>query len=191
MTTKQLTIIETLEQEVTAIATQQVSISSTSEMTSASERRAWLKDKIKFLKDHKEVLYRPYKDKIDQINEVYKPIEKMLTDSEKAYSAEMSRYQTALIASAKIESDKIAARVKEGSGNLSAHTAMERMNAIEKPSVLAETNFINRPKLSIVDITLIPHSYFILDEKALKADLDKGIVVPGATLVDSFEPRSK
>lgn len=185
--------IVALEQEVIHIASKalQFNITSTERLTEASGTREWLKEKIKFLKGHKELLYRPYKDKIDAINEVYKPIEKMLTEAEKAISISMGSYQTAEVARAKSEADAIASRVKEGKGYLKPETAMEKIANIETPAILADTNFVNRPKLSITNINVIPKEYFIVDEKKLEADLKSGKVVPGAILVDNYEPRTR
>lgn len=185
--------IVALEQEVTHIASKalQFSITSNERLQEASGTREWLKEKIKFLKGHKELLYRPYKDKIDAINEVYKPIEKMLTDAEKAISVSMGAYQTRMIAEAKEKADKIAARVAPGRGNLSPATAMEKIANIDTPATLAETGFVNRPIVKINDISSIPDEYFVLDLKAVEKALKEGKIVPGAVLVDNYEPRTK
>ena len=160
-------------------------------MADASAYREQLKNTLSIVETVHETQYRPLKDQVDLVTAKFSPLEKSLTSVVKSLNSSMGAYQTKLIKDAQIEAEKIAARIGEGKGHLKFETAMAKLADITRPEVLAETGFINRPKLSIVDITLIPKEYFVLDEKALKAALDKGVVVPVATLVDSFEPRSK
>lgn len=185
--------LTTLTNDITPIVSEALSLSitSTSDMTHASALREQLKNTIAIVETVKETQYRPIKDKLDEVTGKFKPLEKMLKEATDKLSKDMGVYQTRIIAEAKAEADRIAARVGVGKGHLKPETAMEKIANIETVPVLDETNFINRPKLSITDINKIPREYLIVDEKKLEADLKSGKVVAGATLVDSYEPRTR
>lgn len=168
-----------------------ISITSPERMTEASELRERLKNTLAIVEEVKEKYFRPAKNEADKIAEKYNPTIKKLEKVTKDLSEAMGKYQTSLIASAKLEADKIASRVKEGSGNLSASTAMERMNAIERPEVLAETSMINKPIPEITDPLAIPREYLVPDMKLIEAELKAGVTIPGVHLVDNYQPRSR
>lgn len=185
--------IQVIEEQANPVVQEALSlnITSTSDMTHASTLREQLKNTIAIVETVKETQWRPIKDQLDSVSSKFKPLEKMLKEATDKLSKEMGAYHTRMIAEAKAEADKIAARVGEGKGHLKPETAMAKIEAIDTPAILAETGFVNRPKLQVNDISSIPDEYFVLDEKAVEKALKEGKIVPGAVLVDNYEPRQK
>ena len=190
MTNNEITIIEKQVSPVVQQASQ-LAISSTEQLTSASELREKIKEVQKQVEDDKERLYRPIKDALDEVNTRYAPFEKPLKDALKIVNDKMSVYQTAEIARAKAEADKIAARVAPGKGNLSVGKALEKIEAIEAPVELDLTGFTNRPVVVVTNDSLIPRHFLIPDFKAIEIALKAGTVVPGVILENRYTPKSK
>jgi hypothetical protein len=100
---------------------------------------------------------------------------------------EQSRYMTLESKRIREEEAKIAARVKDGRGNLSVETAVKKISEIEKPEQKVVTSagavkFREIPKLKITDASKVPATYLIIDEVKLFADLKAGAKVEGAEI---------
>lgn len=190
MTTKQITV---LEQQVTPVVSQAqlLSITSTEQLTSASELRENIKRVQKDIEADKEELYRPAKMVLDEINSRYAPFEKPLKEALKIVNDKMSTYQTQVLRAQQEAEAKIAARVKEGKGNLSASSAMAKMEALEAPVELDLTGFAKKEVLVITDESLIPREFMMPNENAITLALKAGRTISGATLETKLIPRSK
>lgn len=124
---------------------------------------------------------------------MFDPIEKPAKAAKDELRSKIAEYQTEQMRIAEEEEEKIAARVKAGKGNLSAETAIKKMEGIERPDRKVETesgslNFRPTKKLKITDALLIPRHYLVVDEKLLLEDLKKGVAVYGATLETVMVP---
>lgn len=185
--------IQTITEQVNPVILEvsQLSITSAEHMVRASTLREQLKNTIKIVETVKETQYRPIKDQLDEVAGKFKPVEKMLKDATDKLNKAMGAFQTKLIADAKIEADKIASRIKPGSGNLSIDTALEKIANIETPIALDMTGFVNKPKLVIIDESIIPREFMVPNLPAIEVAIKEGKVVPGCEMVANYIPRSK
>lgn len=190
MTNKEITV---LERQVSPVVSQasQLSITSTELLTSASELREKIKEVQNQVANDKELLYRPIKDALDEVNSRYAPFEKPLAEALKIVNSKMSAYQTALVAKQRADEAKIAARIGEGKGKLKIETALNQIDALLKPATLEMTGFTQKPTLVITDESLIPREFMTPNEPAILLALKEGKVVPGAEIVIIHIPRSK
>jgi len=138
------------------------------------------------VKEKKETLTKPINTALKNIRAMFKPLEETYQGAIEMLRSKMSTYQTAEVARVREEEAKIAARVKEGKGNLSIDTAVKKMEAIATPEKEVSTlaglvQFRESKILKVLDINLIPKEYFNLDEARLLKDLKAGIQVAGAT----------
>lgn len=123
----------------------------------------------------------------------WKPIELMYAAPIERVRKLISDYQTKVTQLAKDEEAKIASRVGDGRGKLSVDTAVRKMGEIDQPTKKVETRFGSITfrtdrELRINDASLIPDSFYVLDEKAVKKALEAGQVVPGAVLEEVQVP---
>lgn len=190
MTTKQLTV---LEKEVSPVVQEasQLNIGSTEELTNASTLREKIKHVQKVIESDKEELYRPIKTALDEVNARYAPYEKPLKEALKIVNDKMSAYQTAVIKKQREEEAKIAARIGEGKGKLKVETALNKIAMVEKPAVLEDTGFVNKPVVVVINDGLIPRWFLTPDFKAIEIALKEGKDVPGCRLEDRLIPKSR
>lgn len=109
---------------------------------------------------------------------------------------QMSKYQTKKVKAAKEEELKIASRLGSGKGKLSLDVAARKITEIDRPYKRVETDegmvsFRTDKILKIVDASLIPRKYLVVDEKATLAALIAGQDVPGATIEEVQVPINK
>ncbi len=123
---------------------------------------------------------------LKNIREMFRPLEQSYEGAVEMLRTKMQVYQTQEVARVREEEAKIAARVKEGRGNLTIDTAVKKMEAIATPEKEVATDqglvqFRETKILKVLDINLIPKEYFNLDEGRLLKALKSGIEVAGAT----------
>lgn len=104
----------------------------------------------------------------------------------KFVSDQVNKYQTAEARKAVEAQAKLADRVDRGTMKLD--TAVRKMDEIEKPLDKFETadgsvSFKTIPKLDIIDASLIPREYLVVDEVAVFAALKEGKIIPGAQII--------
>ena len=190
MTNKDITIIENEITPVVAAATA-ITITDSQSLNEASTLRAQIKTAIDYVKEKKEIEYRPAKTVLDNITARFKPYEKNLDTALKTINDKMTEYQTAIFKAQKEKEAAIAARIGEGKGKLKVETAINQMANIEQVEQTEDTNFYNKPVLVIKDPSLIPREYCIPDEALITMAIKEGITVPGAVMEDRLVPRSR
>lgn len=170
-----------------------VAITDAKSMNAASALYTTLKGLYKRLTDDKKKITDPMKVALKEINSRYEGPEAELKGSIDLINDKMTRYQTLESARVKEEEDAIAARIKEGKGNLSLETAERRMEAIERPSdkIVSDAgklSFRPVPTLKVTSLKDIPREYFDLNESRLLNDLKAGKEVKGAEIFIEQRP---
>lgn len=174
-----------------------IKIANAKDMTEATSLLSKCNKFLDAVVAEKEKITQPMNAALKEVRDRYKPTEKVLEEAIDAIRSEMSIYQTAEMKRIKEEEAKIAERVKPGKGNLSAETALKKMEEIEKS---AEDKIVTDDgKLSfradyvvkIMDITFIPYEYLLPNEKMIKEALKEGKEVPGAILEEVMIPINK
>jgi len=141
---------------------------------------------LDFIKVSKNTILDPLKIAAKAEKARWEPLESLFKPVVASLRTKLSEYQT-MVLKAKAEADaKIAARVKEGKGNLKAETAVRKMedNAVETKveTAVGGLSFREKKTLKITDEGLVPEKYWIIDEDAVLADLKEGVTVPGAEI---------
>lgn len=185
--------IQTITEQVNPVILEvsQLNITSAEHMVRASTLRAQLKNTIKIVETVKESQFRPLKDQLDFVTSKFKPLEKTLKEASDKLSLAMGAFQTKLIADAAVEADKIASRIKPGSGNLSLEKGLEKIADIATPEILSETGFVNKPNLVIIDESLIPREFMVPNLPVIEVAIKEGKVVPGCEMVANYIPRTR
>ncbi len=143
-----------------------------------------IKDKITL---EKEKVVVPLNEALKAERARWKPAEDVYKEAIEVLREKMSKYQTEVVLLSRKEEAKIANRVGEGKGKLKLETAVKKISELDTvlDEVIADSGsvkFREDKVLKITDESKIPDKYFVLDEKALLADLKAGIEVAGATL---------
>jgi len=181
-----LTIVE---QEVSPLVLQarKLVIESAEDMKQSAELLSKCNKYLDGITENKELLTRPLNATLKEIRGRYRPIEDILTTAIDALRTEQGRYQTEMLRKQREEEAKIAARVKEGKGNLKLETAVRKIDELEKIEATVSTDngtvkFREQKVLKVTDASLIPDEYWVLDEKALLEALKAGMLVPGVEI---------
>ena len=121
---------------------------------------------------------------IKRERERWAPFKKPLKGAIDALRAKMTQYQTLARKEEQEAKDAIAARVKEGRGNLKMETAMEKMDAVEAPEARVTTEagslrFQTKKEFEVVDLSLVPLQYVSANEVEIRKAMKNGIELPG------------
>lgn len=114
----------------------------------------------------------------------WKPIREKLEAARDSLRKGMTAYQTEQKRLAQIEEEKIIARVKEGKGNLTAETAVAKIEKIDKPEESVSTNsgsvkFRTVEKFELEDISKVPARYLLINETEVRIAMKDGLKLPG------------
>lgn len=194
MDTKQ---IIALEKEVRPVLTQveKLVIKSPADMKKATETLSIINKYKDEVVEKRETVTAPLNLALKNARALFKPIESKLDLAVTSLRNAMSVYQTAEVLKQREEEAKIASRVGEGKGKLKFETAVRKMEEVERADTVVETEagkvtFIETKVLKIVDTSLIPDKYWVVDERAVHDDLKKNVSVPGALLEVKMVPRN-
>jgi len=123
----------------------------------------------------------------------WKPVLTTLSTATDHLRNTISTFQTAEIKRAEKEENAIAGRVGDGKGKLQVETAIKKIEEIERPEASVNTEagqvkFRKDPIVKIMDETMIPREYLLVDEKKILEALKAGIEVKGAQLDFKMTP---
>ncbi len=130
--------------------------------------------------DRKTEITRPLMQALASARDLFKPFELGLADAKKTVKAKILAFSIEQEEVARKKAEAIEKRAEKGT--MRADTAADKLAAIEDSKVKTNTRTLR--KLSIVDETLIPREYMVVDREAVTKALFAGTEVPGATLVE-------
>ncbi len=162
-----------------------VKITSPESMSEATEFLSQVnkfKDKIT---EEKEKITKPLNEALKEVRGRYKPAETIADELIGLLRTGMSKYQTQMIAEQREREAKILEKVE--SGKIGIEKASEKMAAIVAPEKTTSTDqgsvtFREDKVLKVVNLTLIPHEYFDLNERRALDALKAGQAVPGCEI---------
>ena len=187
--TKKETEVAIIEKSVTPFEEKALSlvIKDVKSLTQATEMLSQVNQYLDSVVEYRESKTKPLNATLKIIRAETKPVETICENIIETIRNKMSDYQTE-ITNKKIEEEaKIAARTKEGKGNFSVETAVKKLNEIDAPIAEVETDsgsvkFRPHQTLKITDASLIPLSYYDLNESRVLNALKSGLTVPGAMI---------
>jgi hypothetical protein len=178
--------IKHLENEITPVVAYATSIfvKNDKDMALAAEALSKVNKYADTVEEKREAITKPLNVALKASRALFKPLEDRLQASIDHIRKEMSRYQTEKVKVMREEEAKIAARVGEGKGKIKIETAVRKMGEVEKPvdELVAESGvvtFMEVLKFKVMDITLVPPEYLLVDEVKVRAALKAGAKVPG------------
>jgi hypothetical protein len=147
------------------------------------------------VKAEKKKLTEPANATLKAIKALFAPLEEKVLPKIEAIRGAMSVYQTEKSEKAEAEAAAIADRVRKGKGGFSEETAMRKIDEIEKPIEKIVTDsgslgWIDKQTLEVMDLTLIPREYLVVDEKKVLEALKAGVDVAGARIKVIKVPRN-
>lgn len=188
--------VKKLETEISKyIPKKKVVINTPKDMEKATEMLSILNKYSDQVTEKKESVTKPLNAALKAARELFKPLEAGLEEGIDMIRGAMTIYQTEKKKIADIEEAKIAARTKPGKGNLSLEKGMEKMDQIEKPaeSITTENgaiSFMTVKKFEVMDITLLPHTYILPDEVAIRKAMKEGVELPGVKYWEEQVPKN-
>lgn len=196
-TMKETEEIKHLENEITPIVAYSTSIfvKSDADMKVATEALSQVNKYADMVEEKREAITKPLNLALKAARGLFKPLEERLEASIDHIRGEMSRYQTEKVRLAREEEAKIAARVGEGKGKLKMDTAIRKIGEVEKPAdeVVADSGvvtFMEVQKFEVMDITLVPKEYLVVDEVKVRAAMKAGVKVEGVRYYTEMVPKN-
>lgn len=182
--------INTLAEEAKTLA-----ITSKDEMVKATTVLSNINKYVDSVKEQKDKLTKPINEALKNIKTMFKPLEESYEEAITIIRSKMTKYQTEETARVREEEAKIAARVKEGKGNLTIETAVSKIANIERPDVSVEVGsgtvqFVATKKFEIVNKSKIPLEYMIPDEVSIRKAMKEGKELPGIRYFTEQVPRN-
>lgn len=181
--------VKVLEKEITPVVAKaaKVEITNAGELAKATEVLSQLNQYADQVEAKKNTVLKPLKEATKAYNALFHPIEEKLETAIESIRGEMSRYQTEQVRIAKEEEARITSRVGEGKGKISLETASKKLDEVEKPIEKVSTQsgslaFREVQKLKLIDETIIPREYLMVDEKKVLDALKAGQKVLGAEI---------
>jgi hypothetical protein len=183
MTQNNIAIIEKEISPALAKA-QALEITNEKTITTAAELLSTLNIQLDKITAEKERVTKPLNEALKAERSRWKPIETVLDEAVTIIRKKMTVYQTAQKAEADAEEARIAARVKPGTGNLTAETAVKKMEEIERPAVTVSAasgaiKFVSVRVFEVMDLSLVPLDYHLANEVAIRKAMIAGIELPG------------
>lgn len=171
-------------------------IKTQADMPIAVEMLSEINSELDRITKDKKKLTDPLNAALDEINSRYKPHETRLKSSKEVLRSLISQYQTNATKMAQEEAERIAARVGEGKGKLKFETAERQVANIDTPDLKVSTDagsisFRTDTKFKLMDITMVPAEYLLLDETKVRAALKTNIRVPGLEYYEVQTPINK
>lgn len=178
--------IALIEKEVSPIVAKakELEIKDEKSMTGGAEMLSTLNKRLDMITTEKEKVTKPLNEALKAERGRWKPFETILEEAIALLRKKMGSYQTEHKRLADEEEARIAARVKPGTGNLSAATASQKMEEIERPTAVVGAisgvvKFKTVRVFEIIDLSLIPIEYHLADEVAIRKAMNAGIEIPG------------
>lgn len=138
-------------------------------------------DRVTF---EKEKVTRPLNEALKAERGRWKPIEATLESAILILRKKLGTYQTEQKRIADEKEAKIIDRVGEGKGKFSADTAVRKLDEIEKPSEVVNTNagtikFRTDKKFEVTDLAQLPLEYHMANEVSIRVAMKNGVELPG------------
>lgn len=190
--------VKVIEKEINPLvaAAENMKIRSDADMKQATELLSKLNKVNDRIEAEENKVVIPLKEALEAEKSRWRPFKIMYKGAIDLLRSELSRFQTEKVKAAKEEEAKIAERTGAGKGKFSIDTAVKKISEIEQPEKRIETieglvSFRTDKVLKIVDVSLVPRKYLMVDEKAVLAALIAGNDVPGAVIEEVQVPINK
>lgn len=176
--------IQVLEKEIDPIVGKagKIVIKTADDMPRAVEMLSLINQYSDTVQEKKETITKPLNLTIKNVRAMFKPLEDKLETAIGGIRQAMTKYQTEEVAKQRVEEAKIAARLQKG--NIKLETAVKKMDEVEKAPSSVETDsgvvkFKTIKKFRVVDKTIVPMEYLVVDEVAVRKAMLAGIEVKG------------
>ena len=157
------------------------------ELKAVADKIKAVKTLGKMVKENKEKYTKPAQDIINNARSIYLPIEKICTEAERQLKYKANVYMTAVENERKAKEEKVVVKLEKGS--IKEDTAIRQMENVgeEKKSISTDNSQLSRrirQDIEIVDESLIPKEYWMVDLKKVKKVALAGIKIPGVKVIE-------
>lgn len=178
-----------------ALEARTLSINNQKDMEKATILLSNINKYVDSIKEQKETLTKPINTALKNIRTMFKPLEVTYEEAITVIRHQMTLYQTQAVLEARRAEDNIASRVKEGRGNLSLSKAVERLAEIDRPEKEVATDaglvqFAEVKCFEVVDLSLLPITYHLPDEVAIRKAMKEGTELQGVRYWTEQQPRN-
>lgn len=157
-------------------------ISNSEQVKIATDFLGQIKTLSKTIKEKKEAITKPMMTALNEVRDLFKPIETLHSEAEGIIKNKMLAFQRAEAERIRKEEEKIMSRVEKGT--MKTETAMNKLENVGEvqKSVKSDFGSIATRKVKrfrIVDIDKIPRTFLMVDETAIRRAMMSNIPVEG------------
>ncbi len=152
----------------------QLKVTDDSSFKLAGEYMSQVKEAKKFIKAIKDKVLKPLKQAKENFEALYEGPEMMIESVDEHLRAQISTYNTKLIKDREIEAAKVVEQVKQG---VPIETVVSKVEDTQKKVDAIPTRKVWR--VSVVDFSLVPDEYKLLDESKAKKAAQANLKVAG------------
>ncbi len=186
----EITVYENQINPITQKATE-LEIVNPAQMAEGVELLSHLNRSLDKITTEKERVTKPLNEALKAERSRWKPLETVLEGAIAAVRTKMTAYQTHAALEAEKEAKRIADRVARGT--MKVETGLAKLDALERADDVINTGvgtvkFRTSKILKILDESLIPDEYWLMNYNKLLTDLKAGKVIPGATTEEIQTP---
>ena len=188
-------VVKTFTKEISApiAEAQALEITSPAQMTEGVQYLSQLNKFLDRVVEYKKSKTDPINKALKIIRAETKPIEEALEGSISVVRQKMSSYQTEQKRITDEAAERIAARVRAGTGNLTPETAIKKLEALDTPEKVVSADsgsvqFRTKHRVEILDIKALPAEYLIADEAKILQAQKEGIDLAGVRYYTTQEP---
>jgi hypothetical protein len=166
------------------------------DMKGAAEVLSRLNTILDTLTEEKEKLTKPLNEALKEIRGRYKPAETKLEAAIAQVRGEMSRYQTKVLQEARAAEAEAAKKLRSGDVSLEEAVSLAAQGSQGVAGKIAvgsggSVAFRVDKVLRVVDVSKVPRTYMIVDEKKVREALLQGKKVAGCVLEEVSVPVNK
>lgn len=163
-----------------------VKIKNPAQFTGAAELLSQLNTKLDQVVAEKEKVTKPLNEALRAERERFKPYEKKLENAIEILRGEMLAYQQRMLAVQRSVAEKVAKEVASGKMDMGVGVkklAVVNQTVVESVSTASgAVKFRTDKVVRIVDVSLVPRAFMVVDLKAIREALIGGKAVSGAVL---------
>lgn len=182
--TVQTDVVKVVEEKATGAyaQAQKIQITSQAELDGAAELLSNVKKLGKFITQEKEKITKPMREALDNARALFAPFEKNAKEAEVLIKDKMSDYMLAQEKKRREEEEKIAKKVE--AGRMKEETAIKKLEQMPEQARTvasggASATMAMIKDYRIVDESLIPREYLVVDTAKIRKAMHAGTPIPG------------
>lgn len=176
METKELSIIKTQVTKCVS-ATTNIVVTNQEEYDRAYEIGKKVSSLLKMIDDKEKSITKPINDSLKQIRDMFRPYKTQVEEVKTSIGITLNNYLQEEARKKKILEDRAVARFEKGT--MKEETVVRKLAEIKQSSTETTGKTTSVLTVKLIDISLVPKEYLLIDESKIKEDYRNGKTIAG------------